>query len=112
MGSLSLSFKYEDIFHVVLPDAYERLLLDCMLGDRTLFLSREGVEAAWNIVDPVLDFWRRSPEKAPLCTYSAGTWGPKESDELLLHSGHQWRNPPHAYNTHVQDLSQPLIVKS
>ncbi|MEZ6854594.1 glucose-6-phosphate dehydrogenase [Halodesulfovibrio aestuarii] len=111
MASLSLSFKYSEVFDTVPQDAYERLLLDCMLGDRTLFLSREGVEAAWKIVDPVLNFWRDHPEQAPLHTYSAGSWGPKASDELLLRNGHQWRNPPEEHGTHFKSLAKPLIIR-
>ena len=111
MASLSLSFKYGDVFGIVLPDAYERLLLDCMLGDRTLFLSRRGVAAAWGIIDPILNFWRDHPDKAPLHTYTSGSWGPEASDDLLLRNGHRWRNPPHEHGTHFKSLAKPLIVK-
>lgn len=111
MASLSLSFKYDEVFDTVPQDAYERLLLDCMLGDRTLFLSREGVEAAWKIIDPILTFWEEQPEKAPLHTYTAGSWGPKASDDLLLRSGHLWRNPPHEHGTHFKSLAKPLLIR-
>ena len=111
MASLSLSFKYEEVFDVTLPDAYERLLLDCMLGDRTLFLSREGVKAAWEIIDPILNFWRDHPRKAPMQKYKAGSWGPPASDDLLLRNGHQWRNPPEEHSTHFKSLATPLIVR-
>ncbi|MCT4535616.1 glucose-6-phosphate dehydrogenase [Halodesulfovibrio sp.] len=111
MASLSLSFKYEEVFGIVPPDAYERLLLDCMLGDRTLFLSSEGVEAAWTVVDPILNYWRDHPENAPLHPYKSGSWGPAASDDLLLRSGHQWRNPPEEHGTHFKSLAKPLIVR-
>ncbi|SIO09010.1 glucose-6-phosphate dehydrogenase [Halodesulfovibrio marinisediminis] len=111
MASLSLSFKYSEVFDVAPQDAYERLLLDCMLGDRTLFLSSEGVEAAWTIIDPILNFWRNYPEKSPLQTYKAGSWGPKASDDLLLRNGHQWRNPPDEHGTHFKSLAKPLLVR-
>lgn len=111
MASLSLSFKYEEVFDIVLPDAYERLLLDCMLGDRTLFLSRKGVAAAWAVIDPILNFWRDHPDKAPLHTYPSGSWGPEASDDLLLRNGHRWRNPPYEHSTHFKSLAKPLIVK-
>lgn len=111
MASLSLSFKYDDVFDTAPQDAYERLLLDCMLGDRTLFLSRKGVEAAWKVVDPILNFWRDHPEKAPLHPYKAGSWGPKASDDLLLRSGHLWRNPPDEHGTHFKSLAKPLLVR-
>lgn len=111
MASLSLSFKYAEVFDTVPQDAYERLLLDCMLGDRTLFLSRRGVEAAWKVIDPVLNFWRDHPEEAPLHTYKAGSWGPKASDDLLLRSGHLWRNLPEEQGTHFKSLAKPLIVR-
>ncbi len=111
MASLSLSFKYDEVFDTAPQDAYDRLLLDCMLGDRTLFLTREGVEAAWKVVDPVLNFWRDHPEKAPLHPYKAGSWGPKASDDLLLRSGHLWRNPPDEHGTHFKSLAKPLLVR-
>jgi glucose-6-phosphate 1-dehydrogenase len=101
MSSMSLSFKYQEVFGVTPPNAYERLLLDCMQGDRTLFWSSEGVEAAWRLIDPVLDMWRRRPERCPLHRYPAGSWGPEAADALLVNAGHRWRRPPEMAGTHT-----------
>ncbi|HJX00322.1 MAG TPA: hypothetical protein VJ453_09175, partial [Terriglobales bacterium] len=69
---------------------YEVLLYDCMIGDPTLFQRADMVEAGWSVVDPVLDVWRAvSPRKFP--NYPAGSWGPKESDQLLERDGRSWR---------------------
>ena len=88
-----MSFHYQDIFKVELPEAYERLLLDCMLGDQTLFVRHDDMKVAWSLITPVLDAWaednsgRRS---GMLYTYPAGAWGPAESDTLLERAGYQW----------------------
>lgn len=102
MSSMALSFKYQDVFGVTPPNAYERLLLDCMQGDRTLFWSREGVEAAWSIIDPVLQAWERDPNLCPLYTYGAGSWGPEAADALIRTMGRRWRRPPEMAGTHDQ----------
>jgi 6-phosphogluconate dehydrogenase len=74
-----------------LPDAYERLLLDCMLSDQTLFWRSDDVESAWSFVTPVLDKWESEPECCPLTFYESGSWGPHESAKLLEHDGREWR---------------------
>jgi glucose-6-phosphate 1-dehydrogenase len=71
--------------------AYTTLLNDCMRGDATLFDRADGLEAAWALVDPVLQAWNNS--KAPVPIYAAGSWGPRESDELLERDGRRWRKP-------------------
>jgi glucose-6-phosphate 1-dehydrogenase len=73
------------------PDAYERLLLDAMIGDPTLFIRTDEVQQAWRIVDPLLQAW--AEEDAPLSHYPAGSWGPKEADRLLEREGRTWRTP-------------------
>ena len=73
------------------PDAYERLLHDALLGDATLFIRSDEVDAAWRVVQPILDDWALEP-KAPV-PYAAGTWGPREADRLLDRDGRVWRNP-------------------
>ncbi len=73
-----------------LPDAYERLLLDVMTGDASLFTRADEVEAAWAIIDPIIHAWEASSAKQSLTTYDPGTWGPKESDELLARDGRSW----------------------
>lgn len=90
MRSVTMDFRYGMSFGDEPPDAYERLLLDCMLGDSILFSRRDWVEAAWALVTPLLEAWKRAP--APeLSIYEAGTWGPKEADEFLEKDGRRWR---------------------
>jgi len=89
MNSLTMDFRYEEIFGVELPDAYERLLLDCMLGDQTLFWRSDGIEASWSLVTPVLKRWEE--KGCPLAFYESGSWGPRESEALLKRDGRRWR---------------------
>ena len=74
------------------PDAYERLLLDAMVGDPTLFIRSDEVDPAWQIVQPILDAWA-SDDPPPLAGYAAGTWGPRQADTLIERDGRQWRTP-------------------
>jgi glucose-6-phosphate 1-dehydrogenase len=91
MSALTMDFKYRELFVEDLPDAYERLLMDCMLGDQTLFNRRDGMELSWSLFTPVLKRWDedRAPESLPI--YKSGTWGPPESDALLARDGRSWR---------------------
>jgi len=91
MSSLTMNFRYKDIFGIEMPDAYERLLLDCMLGDQTLFWRSDDVESAWSFVTPILDKWESEPESCPLTFYESGSWGPRESAELIERDGREWR---------------------
>ena len=75
-----------------LPDAYERLLLDGMQGDATLYARGDSVEAAWKFVDPILDAWENDPD-VPIYGYPAGTWGPENADELIEGENMAWRYP-------------------
>jgi glucose-6-phosphate 1-dehydrogenase len=86
-----MDFSYGAAFLEEPPDAYERLLLDAMIGDPTLFIRSDEVDQAWQIVDPILEAWQE--EGAPLATYEAGTWGPREADQLIERRGRQWRTP-------------------
>jgi glucose-6-phosphate 1-dehydrogenase len=88
---VEMDFEYHDSFDVELPEAYERLLLDVMRGDSTLFTRSDELEAAWQFVTPVLDAWESSDESPEL--YAAGTWGPRLADQLLRRSGRAWRRP-------------------
>ncbi len=91
--SVNMNFQYRDAFPgVALPDAYERLLLDAMKGDASLFARSDEIEAAWRLIDPVLKGWVALPKASPLRTYPAGSWGPAEADELLARKGHVWRS--------------------
>jgi glucose-6-phosphate 1-dehydrogenase len=92
--SVNMDFSYGTSFVDDLPDAYERLLLDVMVGDPTLFPRWDSVELAWQVVQPVLDRWAEAP--APqFPNYAAGEWGPMEADELIARHrpGRRWRRP-------------------
>jgi len=89
---VDMDFHYEDLSHNHLPDAYERLLHDCMLGDATLFTRGDSVEAAWKFVDPILKEWGEN-NKIPVHGYPAGTWGPKIADDLIEGDDTSWRYP-------------------
>lgn len=87
--STDLEFDYFDTFHIRRHPPYERLLVDCMKGDLTLFVRQDGVEAAWKIVDPLIDYWDRTvPPDFP--NYAAGSWGPKAAEGLLEREGRKW----------------------
>ena len=89
LRSVDMEFHYSDSFgKTALPDAYERLLLDTITGDASLFTRADEVEAAWSIIDPIIKVWEA--EKEPLASYEPGSWGPKESDELLAREGRSW----------------------
>ncbi len=94
LGTLEMSFKYREVFGVDPADAYERLLHDVMLGDQTLFWRRDGVEAAWSLITPVLTHWAENPEASPLQVYPSGSMGPAGSEELLSCEGYCWLQPP------------------
>jgi glucose-6-phosphate 1-dehydrogenase len=87
-----MQFDYDSEFGAYTPEAYERLLLEVLAGDATLFIRRDEVETAWSIVDPIREAWANLPltERE---FYSAGTWGPVAADELLAQRGHAWRKP-------------------
>ncbi len=90
--SVNMDFFYGSSFVREQPEAYERLLLDCMLGDSTLFTRRDEVETAWNFVQGILDVWQsEAPESLP--TYEPGTWGPQGADEFIWRDGRRWRRP-------------------
>lgn len=86
-----MDFAYGSSFTQSLPEAYERLLLDVLRGDSTLFMRNDELEAAWRFVTPVLESWENDPT-APE-QYQAGTWGPKASFDMLSRTGRQWRSP-------------------
>jgi glucose-6-phosphate 1-dehydrogenase len=90
VGSVEMSFEYSRYFGTAAYTGYEVLLYDCMIGDATLFQRADMVEAGWSIVDPVLDVWKALPPRR-FPNYAAGSWGPRESDELLERDGREWR---------------------
>jgi glucose-6-phosphate 1-dehydrogenase len=90
--SVNMDFFYGSSFVREQPEAYERLLLDCMLGDSTLFTRRDEVEAAWTFVQGILDAWEEEPRELVL-NYDSGTWGPQFADEFIWRDGRRWRRP-------------------
>ena len=84
-----MNFLYGAAFRTELPEAYERLILDCLLGDATLFTRADEVDAQWALVDSIVGRWKR--EKPSFPNYAAGTWGPPEADELIRREGREWR---------------------
>ena len=89
LRSVDMEFHYEEAFgKTALPDAYERLLLDTITGDASLFTRADEVETAWSLIDPITEAWEA--QKRPLAFYEPGSWGPKEADELLAQEGRKW----------------------
>ena len=84
-----LSFRFDRHFQGRMPDAYERLLLDVLAGDPSLFARSDEVEQAWRIVDPILRIWEQEDEP-PLAFYEPGQWGPEESSRWIARLGHRW----------------------
>ena len=90
--NVGMDFHYSDLAEQDVPVAYERLLLDCMRGDGTLYAHGDSVEHAWRFVDPIIDAWKND-DSIPVYGYPAGTWGPEESDKLIQPADLTWRNP-------------------
>jgi glucose-6-phosphate 1-dehydrogenase len=90
--SVNMDFFYGSSFVREQPEAYERLLLDAMHGDSTLFTRRDEVEAAWTFVQGILDEWKTAPRDT-ITTYESGSWGPQTSDEFIWRDGRRWRRP-------------------
>ncbi len=88
---VKMDFHYKTSFGKPSPEAYERLLLDAMSGDATLFARRDEVDAAWTFIDCIEHAWHNHPNPAPMASYPAGSWGPKEADDLLAADGRVWR---------------------
>jgi len=87
-----MHFSYHTAFGAYTREAYERLLLDAIEGDSTLFLRRDEVEAAWEIVDPIRIGWGDRP-LTNREFYAAGTWGPAAAEDFIAQTGHQWHTP-------------------
>jgi glucose-6-phosphate 1-dehydrogenase len=92
IGNVTMNFCYREAFGEATRSAYATLLNDCVRGDATLFDRGDSVEAAWSLVDPIIDVWSAA-KSATVPQYPAGSWGPKESDLLLERDGRQWYNP-------------------
>jgi glucose-6-phosphate 1-dehydrogenase len=92
LSSVDMSFNYNSAFGIVSPGAYERLIADCMIGDPTLFIRRDEIEASWRIIDSIRNAWKDLPPDT-LYSYPAGTWGPGEASRLIEKDGRFWENP-------------------
>lgn len=88
-----LDMSFADAFGVRNPDAYERLLMDVVRGNQTLFMRRDEVTAAWKWIDPILDYWKESPEQPK--PYTSGTWGPSAAVALIERDGRTWHEGEH-----------------
>lgn len=87
-----MHFRYATTFGSNTPEAYERLILDAIVGDSTLFIRGDETEASWKLVTPMLDYWDECGTHG-LCGYAAGSWGPLAADRLLWRNRHEWRRP-------------------
>lgn len=90
--TVNMDFHYKNLEDNYLPEAYERLLLDCMNGDATLYTRGDALEDTWRFVQPILDFWENNPN-APLYGYPCGSWGPEGADDLIEEKKLTWRYP-------------------
>src|SRR5215207_1624293 len=91
MRSVDMEFHYADSFgKTAIPESYERLLLDTITGDASLFTRADEVETAWGLIDPILQSWEDSSGQQPLASYEPGSWGPSEADELLARENRKW----------------------
>jgi glucose-6-phosphate 1-dehydrogenase len=89
LRTVRMDFLYGGAFRTGIPEAYERLILDCLLGDTTLFTRSDEVEEQWALVDTIVSGWKRDRPSFP--NYEAGTWGPAAADELIQRDGREWR---------------------
>ncbi len=89
---VNMDFHYKDLTDSYIPEAYQRLLLDCMQGDSTLYARGDAVEAAWRFVDPILKAWKED-QGIPLHGYPCGTWGPEVADQMIEGEKYAWRCP-------------------
>jgi glucose-6-phosphate 1-dehydrogenase len=87
---VKMNFRYGQYFGMAPPEAYERLILDCILGDNTLFAREDEVFNSWKLLTPVLEHWAQNPI-SNFPNYPSGSWGPKEADDLLAKDGRKWR---------------------
>lgn len=86
---VKMDFRYQDYFHTAPSESYERLIYDCILGDRILFTGSDEVLASWELFTPIIELWEK--ESLPIPLYPAGSSGPKESDLLIQNDGRSWR---------------------
>ena len=87
---VNMDFRYGSSFGVQLAEAYERLLLDCILGDSTLYARKDMTERGWEIVMPILEHWAATRRDVSFPNYEAGSWGPQAAQDLLARAGRHW----------------------
>jgi glucose-6-phosphate 1-dehydrogenase len=92
IAPVQMEFKYQEAFGGEPPEAYERLLLDVLMGDATLFTRSDEVLAQWAFTEGIIDAWTTTPVRN-LPVYESGTWGPPGADEFIHSDGRMWRNP-------------------
>jgi len=90
LAPVMMHFRYSTTFAAEVPEAYETLLLDAMIGDSTLFARHDFAELSWALVSPIHERWAAEGQ-APIPTYEAGEWGPAEASALLSSEGRRWR---------------------
>lgn len=88
---VNMDFRYDDYFGTTTPEAYERLIYDCMLGDRTLFTGCDEVLQSWSLFTPLLDFWKEHLPAEPFPNYASGSFGPAIADQLIQQDGRHWQ---------------------
>jgi glucose-6-phosphate 1-dehydrogenase len=93
LRDVNMDFRYGSTYGKSTPEAYERLLLDAMIGDATLFARTDEVDSAWQFISPILDQWAVQQPPSPFPNYAAGTWGPADAHELMARDGRRWRRP-------------------
>ncbi|NDP19625.1 MAG: glucose-6-phosphate dehydrogenase [Paludibacter sp.] len=96
--NVNMAFHYSDLAQNKISEAYERLLLDCMIGDSTLYARADAVKASWKFVDPIIQAWKNNPD-IPLYFYEGNTWGPKEANALFGDKELKWRAPFKKFKT-------------
>jgi glucose-6-phosphate 1-dehydrogenase len=97
--NVNMAFHYSDLASNKISEAYERLLLDCMIGDSTLYARADAVKASWKFVDPILQAWKSHNSEIPLYFYECNTWGPKEANALFGNKELKWRAPFKKFKT-------------
>jgi glucose-6-phosphate 1-dehydrogenase len=105
---VEMDFMYQDAYKETLPEAYEALLLDVLEGDATLFMRVDQVEAAWKVVMPIVEAWRKYPAKK-MQFYKAGTWGPVAADALLKPFAKEWFRLPSGKGRVNQETGSPAV---
>ena len=91
ISPVTMEFRYASSFGLTPPEAYERLLLDCLSGDSTLFIREDEVEASWSFITPIHDAWANG--RVTPFAYPAGSWGPLEVHNMIERDGRSWRKP-------------------